>query len=215
MNVSFYDLLILIAVSVGCAMLGGALLYIFVTYGFKELILKAAAGDLSFLKNPGIVFYGGLLGGIAGCVVASELLKVRIEAVEACIVPFIPLGHAVGRVGCLMAGCCYGLPYNGMFAVTSRFAASDTKYFPIQGAEALFDLMIAACLLNYTKRTRDKYAVLSLYLCMYSALRFVLEFFRGDIVRGHFLFFSTSQWLSLIIFFFSFVLGKRAREKSI
>lgn len=199
-GMDFNDLLILAAVSLGSATVGGALLYICVTYDFKSILKEISQGSIAFLKSPGMVFYGGLLAGISGGIVTSKLLKLRLEEVEACAVPYIPLGHAVGRIGCLMAGCCYGLPYDGAFAVSTVFDASGLMRFPIQAVEALLDLVIMLLLLLYVKKKRRKYNTLLLYLIMYSALRFCLEFFRGDLIRGGFLFLSTSQWISLAIF---------------
>lgn len=199
-GIDFNDLLILISVSLGCAMAGGMLLYICLSYDLKTLVNEIEEGSFVFLKSPGMVFYGGLLAGISGGLTTSKMLKLKLEEVEACVVPYIPLGHAVGRIGCLMAGCCYGLPYDGAFAVSTSFDASGLMHFPIQAVEALFDFAILILLLFYVKKKRRKYNTLLLYLIMYSTLRFSLEFFRGDLIRGKFLFFSTSQWISLAIF---------------
>lgn len=204
-NLDLNDFIILVAVSMGCGMLGGCFLYILVTYDFTMLCKQIMVGNLSFLKNPGLVFYGGLLGGILGGSITAKILKINVESVESCIIPYIPLGHAIGRIGCLFAGCCYGFPYNGAFAVSTTWDTGHATYFPIQAMEAFFNLLIMAVLLFYTKKKRFKYSVVSFYLIMYSFLRFCLEFFRGDIIRGGFLCFSTSQWISLLLFFLSVV----------
>lgn len=197
------DLTILAAVSIGCGMVGGCLLYILVTYDLATICRQIASGDLSFLKNPGTVFYGGLIGGIIGGIITVKLLKIKTEAVEACVVPYLPLGHAIGRIGCLLAGCCYGFRYDGIFAISTGFGVEGVTYFPIQAVEAVFNLLIAKILLSYAKKERSKFQILLLYLTLYSLLRFCLEFFRGDLIRGNFWVFSTSQWISLIIFFIS------------
>ncbi len=206
LNVDPNDLTILSAVSIGFAMLSGCLLYIVATYGLETLYKQVLVGDFSFLKNPGTVFYGGLIGGAVSCILTAKLLKIKIESLEICIVPYIPLGHAVGRIGCLLAGCCYGFPYEGIFAITTRFDLSNRTYFPIQAIEAIFNILIMTVLLLYIKKKRTKYSVICLYLIMYSCLRFFLEFLRGDTIRGNFLFFSTSQWISVIIFLLCLIL---------
>ncbi len=202
-NIGFDDLIIVVAISMGCSMLGGTFLYIFITYDFIALYNQITSGELLFLKNPGTVFYGGLLTGLFGGIITAKTLKIRIESIESSVIPYIPLGHAIGRIGCLLAGCCYGFPYNGIFAVSTRFDLGHSTYFPIQAIEALFNLIILGVLLFYTKKERFKYSIVALYLIMYSFLRFCLEFFRGDVIRGRFLLFSTSQWISLMVFFFS------------
>lgn len=212
-NINTDNLMVLVAISIGCAMLGGVFLYIVVSYDFATICKQIATGELLFLKSPGIVFYGALLGGIAGGIAALKILKLPTQAVEACVVPYIPLGHAVGRVGCLLAGCCYGLPYNGVFAVSTIFDKSGSTHFPIQAAEALFNLLIMKILLLYEKKTRMKYSILAMYFALYSFLRFCLEFFRGDLIRGKLLFFSTSQWISVAVFLISLVvMGKNLKK---
>ena len=99
------------------------------------------------------------------------------------------------------------------FAITTRFDPSNTTYFPIQAIEALFNILIMAVLLFYTKKKRIKYSVICLYLIMYSCMRFFLEFFRGDTIRGNFLFFSTSQWISLMIFALCLILVLKKHKK--
>lgn len=214
LNIDCNDLIILIAVSIGCAMVSGSLLYIIVTYDFETLYKQIINGDFSFLKNTGTVFYGGLIGGITGAIIVAKILNIKMESLERCVVPWIPLGHAIGRIGCLLAGCCYGFLYKGIFAASTRFDLNHGTHFPIQVVEALLNLFIMAALLFYTKKKRTKYSVICLYLIMYSCLRFFLEFFRGDIIRGSFLFFSTSQWVSLTIFFICLILLRKKRQKN-
>lgn len=116
------------------------------------------------------------------------------------MVPILPLGHAVGRMGCLFAGCCHGLEYSGPLAVKSLLISAEKTYFPIQAVEALLNLAIFIFLLHYAKNKRPAYHILCVYLLTYSVLRFILEFYRGDLIRGGFLIFSTAQWISMGIF---------------
>ncbi len=192
----FEDMLIFEAISLGAAIIGAAALYIFVTYSPKELCAMITSGDFSFLTNGGLVFYGGLLFGTAGALLSARLLKMDIGNLESCVVPYLPLGHAIGRIGCLMAGCCHGFLYRGIFAVWSAAGGSLT-YFPLQAVEAAANLLIMFVLLRYSKTPKRKLDILSAYFLMYSISRFGLEFLRGDEIRGSFLAFSTSQWISL------------------
>ncbi len=200
MQIDLNDLLILFATCVGCGMVGGSALYILVTYDFKTIYQQIAAGNFLFFQKQGTVFYGGLMGSLLGVTFVAKALKIKLEALEACIVPYIPLGHAIGRIGCLLAGCCYGLPYQGALAVSTAFEAGNHTFFPIQVVEALANLLIAGVLSRYIKVKRKPYSVLCMYLLLYSCLRFTIEFFRGDAIRGKALSFSTSQWISLIVF---------------
>lgn len=198
------DVIIIGASAIAFALVGGKLLYIFVTYPLSHIAESLRSGNLDFIMNGGIVFYGGLLGGILGAFVGSKLAKRRLVTMEDAIVPYIPLGHAIGRVGCTLAGCCHGAPYDGLFAVYYHNSITglspDQGYFPIQPLEALLNLCIFLILLLYRKRKRRPLALLFSYLGLYALVRFALEFFRGDSIRGIFGGISVSQWISLGLF---------------
>ena len=115
------------------------------------------------------------------------------------IVPCIPLGHAIGRVGCLFAGCCYGLPYNGIGAIHLNPVGITHPVFPVQLLEAVLNLILSGCLLLYSRKKPSGYSLLFLYLICYAVIRFLLEFLRGDQIRGLFIGLSTSQWISLLM----------------
>ena len=66
----------------------------------------------------GMVFYGGLIGGIlcaAGLLLSG---RIRFPQLEVVYLPVIPLVHGIGRIGCFCAGCCYGIPTDGFWGVT-------------------------------------------------------------------------------------------------
>jgi len=107
----------------------------------------------------------------------------------------LPLGHAVGRVGCFLNGCCFGKVSTLPWAV--HLHGADRQ--PVQLYEALLNFCLYLILLKiYFSKTRDG-VVLAGYLMSYSVIRFVLEFFRGD-ERAGLLFFSYAQWFSILFF---------------
>ena len=194
------DILIIAASAVGLALICGSLLYIFVTYPFSTLIAMIKSGDFASFRG-GIVFYGGLIGGILGAILGSRIAKVRRADIVPAVVPFVPLGHAVGRVGCVMAGCCHGMEYDGIFALHYPHSMlglnPEQGYFPVQLLESLMNLVICGALLFLAKRFRRNIDMLFAYLSMYALTRFILEYFRGDEARGIYLCFSLSQWISI------------------
>ena len=116
----------------------------------------------------------------------------------------VPLGHAFGRVGCFFAGCCYGMPYSGKFSVvyttTAGMTPLNTPLFPIQLVESILLLITFGVLYTVTLKYPNKRGLPTiLYISIYSVIRFVLEFFRGDKERGGIGFFSTSQIVSLLL----------------
>lgn len=97
-----------------------------------------------------------------------------------------------------MTGCCYGIPCNFGFAMVTD---PEVTRFPIQLVESLCCFVIFVMLLVIEKKNRSV-KLIYVYLISYAMVRFGLEFFRGDAVRGFFMCFSTSQWISLGILSF-------------
>lgn len=193
-------LLIIGTTTLGAALLGGGLLYVFVTYPLEYIWERIRELDFSFLVS-GIVFYGGLIGGFFGALLGRKIAKCDFRIVERSVVPFIPIGHAIGRVGCVMGGCCHGFAYDGFCALyyPNSVVGLDPNqgYFPVQLLEGLINLCICVALLLLDKRIKRKWNLLFSYLAMYAVSRFFLELLRGDEIRGIFGGLSTSQYISL------------------
>lgn len=200
-NMDTNNLIVIAATSVGCGLICAKLLYIAVTFSFVEILNMIKNGSLDFIVQGGLVYYGGLIGGIIAAYITTILLKEDIDKVIITVVPCIPLGHAFGRLGCLLAGCCYGSEYNGAFAVILNINGVAVSTFPIQAVESILNLFLCFGLICICKKIRRKSLLLMVYLYMYSVMRFFLEYFRGDLVRGVFLGLSTSQWICIAVAF--------------
>jgi len=178
---------------------GGKILYL-------ATILPALAANPSLLKqalHSGMVFYGGVIGGIIGGYIYTRQYKVSFLLMADSITPGIPIGHVFGRLGCLAAGCCYGKPYNGIFSIvypkSSLSAPSGIPLHPVPLYEAAGNLLLFFVLLAVKRRTpRSKGLVLWLYLVSYGLLRFFIEMLRHDAERGFIGPLSTSQWISIV-----------------
>lgn len=195
-------LFIVAACSMALALIGAKVLYIIVTYDIALVLQDFLRGDLDKLMETGLVFYGGLIGGIAGAFWGIKLAGApnTLPQYADVIIPVIPLGHAFGRIGCFFGGCCYGAPYNGLFAVSFPKVGVLEPVFPVQLLEAGLNCIIFIVLLCYRRRVKNTFGLLSLYLMLYSITRFFLEFLRGDEIRGITKGLSTSQWISLGLF---------------
>ena len=185
--------------------IGAKLLYIITNIPF--LIENYQTLDLydTFLQmlKGGFVFYGGLLGGILGVFIYSKQFKISFKELLLILLPVVPLIHSIGRIGCLCAGCCYGMEYHGFGAITfhdSLLAPNDVPLFPMQIVEAICNFIIFIVLLVTYKKFLGTYKTVGLYLVLYSIVRFTLEFFRGDLIRGIYFSLSTSQWISIVLF---------------
>ena len=151
----------------------------------------------------GMVFYGGLLGGILTGYIYCRLAKIDFWLYADIYAPAIPLFHAFGRIGCFMAGCCYGVESSWGVVYHSEYLepfVNGVTRLPIQLIESCLNILIMLALVYFDKKRLKKGSLLALYFVMYAVVRFADEFFRGDDIRGHLLYLSTSQWISIIVF---------------
>ena len=116
------------------------------------------------------------------------------------MMPSIALAQGFGRIGCFLAGCCYGKETSGPLAVTftnSDFAPNNVALIPTQIYSGFLDFAHFLLLLYVAKHKKADGQVAACYLIFYSIGRFVIEFFRGDIERGSVGVLSTSQFISI------------------
>lgn len=149
----------------------------------------------------GMVFYGGLYGGLLAGFLFIRKKRYPADKFADVFSVVIPLFHAFGRVGCFFAGCCYGIEWE--HGIEGRVLSAGVREhigrFPVQLLEALCLLILFSLLLFLLfKGGKFEGKLMPIYLSSYAVLRFSLEFLRGDEIRGHFLVLSTSQWISLI-----------------
>src|SRR5690349_8721656 len=163
--------------------------------------------ELLTLARSGGVFYGGLLLAVATALWYIRRAGLPLWTTCDVFAPGIALGHVVGRLGCLLAGCCFGKPTTLPWAVVFKdpFAAANVgtplniPLHPTQLYEAGAELLILIFLLT-TEKSGRKFAgrTFWLYMLLYAISRYVIEFYRGD-ERGTVGPFSTSQFISLLL----------------
>lgn len=199
------DLLYFFAFILISSFLGAKVLYLLLDIPeillYRDEIFSSLSSAGGFLSG-GFVFYGGLLGGWIGAVCYAKFFGVNAVRMAENFIAGIPLFHFFGRIGCFLAGCCYGIEYSGIFAVTYTnplTAPDDASHFPVQLLEAALNLLIFFTLLIFEKRRKKPLQNFGLYLILYGTARFLLEFLRGDEQRGFWGFLSVSQWLSLAV----------------
>ncbi|MHB9005994.1 MAG: prolipoprotein diacylglyceryl transferase [Limisphaerales bacterium] len=138
--------------------------------------------EMFAIHHGGLVFYGGLIGASLATVLYARVRAVPLWRLADVLAPSIPLGQFFGRLGCLMNGCCYGLPCALPWAI--RFPEGrirhETAVHPVQLYEAGFDLALYAFLAWQIRGRRFEGQTFALYLILYSIVRFGVEFFRGD-----------------------------------
>lgn len=156
-------------------------------------------------KVNGFVFYGGLLGATSGLLIYSKHKQINFIDLLDVYASLLPLGQAIGRIGCYLNGCCYGRPYIGILSVEYIIDGKEMTVFPTWFAESAFCLILFLMMFIINKPLPSGiYSVI--YFTAYSVFRFLIEFFRGDSVRGLWYGLSTSQYLSILLLFSSFFL---------
>lgn len=148
-----------------------------------------------------MTFYGGLFGGILGFLLVyrlfiSNTFQKDIKKVFTIAPACITLGHAIGRIGCFLEGCCHGKETSSSFGL--YFVALDKTVIPTQLYEMIFLFLLAGILIFLTFRFDFKFNFV-VYFISYPIFRFIIEFFRGD-ERGAFIgIFSPSQIFSFFL----------------
>jgi phosphatidylglycerol:prolipoprotein diacylglycerol transferase len=156
-----------------------------------------------FWLGGGFVFYGGLIFGLIYYLIHTYVLKKFNPKHSYLLIPGLVFGHAIGRVGCFLTGCCYGSISNNTFGIAIN---GETRY-PVQAYEALALFFLGMAIMNMIKRNVSSSKIIYTYLISYSTIRFFLEFLRGDEIRGIFWFgLSSSQLVSLLLVILIFLL---------
>lgn len=162
------------------AILGARVVYVIIEFPF-------------FLENPlhafmfwrgGLVFSGGLaLAIVVGWFVVQRKGQSPLRWCDAAA-PAIALGQAIGRLGCLGAGCCYGkpteLPWSIVFNAPNSLAPTGIALHPTQIYHALASLFCFLLLVLFRRPLKMPGQRLGVYLVCYPVLRFIIEFFRND-----------------------------------
>lgn len=209
----FDIVLLMIAIAVGM-FLGGHILYgitntreiITVFKYFPKLTLKEFIMELGYYVG-GMVYYGGFIGGSLAILIYTRKSDTitKNDALDLFAVN-APLFHVFGRIGCFLGGCCYGIESEFGFIVTDNEVypmINGVRRLPVQLIEAFCNLLIFLVILYLFKKGIQKHKLIYIYMLIYPVVRFVMEFFRGDLIRGFLFGLSTSQWVSIILFVFA------------
>ena len=185
------------------ALVGAKLMLIVVDFDY----FRQQPRELLSLVRAGGVFYGGLITAFLVGLWLVRRYQFPVWTTADMIAPGIALGHIVGRLGCLLAGCCYGKPTTVPWAITfTNPVASlnvgtplDVPLHPTQLYEVGAELLILIFLF-VTERRGKTFPGRTFwgYMLLYALSRFVIEFYRGD-PRGMFMGLSTSQIVAVVM----------------
>ncbi len=191
-------------------LLGGAKLFGAISYATHLYQRGEAITITRIFTESGIVFYGGLLGYFLTFWILSKFFLPKRRIGRDIVAVTVPLFHGFARIGCYLGRdyndfgevvwhpCCYGVQMHGN-AFCSHFW--DDR-LPVQLFESAFNFLLFAVLLIVflrEKKEERRGRMVYWYLIAYATFRFIIEFFRGDAVRGGFGVLSFSQVVSILI----------------
>jgi phosphatidylglycerol:prolipoprotein diacylglycerol transferase len=173
-----WDLVIIMAVS---GILGARLTYILLYE--REVFLSNPLSFISLSSGGlgGLVWYGALAGGFISFVLYIWKKGLPFWQVSDIFAPFLALGYAIGRIGCFLNGCCYGKVTESVFGVVFPYVDEFARH-PTQLYSSALNLLLFIFLLWYYPRRKFEGQLLLFYLMGYAVYRFLVEFFRDNLV---------------------------------
>jgi phosphatidylglycerol:prolipoprotein diacylglycerol transferase len=187
----------------------GARIWHVVSY-WKSEFANQPWTEIFMIQHGGLVFYGGFFGAVIATIIYTRRKKIALWKFADVIAPSISLGHAFGRIGCLMTGCCYGkechLPWAIRFPVgheTHPVGFPATPVHPTQIYESLLNFSLYLFLAWLYRRKKFDGQIFATYLIGYSLVRSFVEIFRADYKPSEYFFngaISPGQFVSIWIF---------------
>lgn len=170
----------------------------------------------------GFVFYGSFLFAVPCMLWFFHKHKLNTYKMLDVMAVVTTIVHMFGRLGCFLAGCCYGLPTDGALSITFTHEACqarplNTPLYPTQLMEAGFIFLVMLVLLLIKKKYQTFYGQLFLlYLILYAVGRSVLEIFRGDVARGFIIdgYLSHSQGIALMVILVTIYVWRKWSKKN-
>jgi phosphatidylglycerol:prolipoprotein diacylglycerol transferase len=208
LDISFYSL--------AAAIIGSRLFFVLIEYKY----FLSRPFEIFKIWEGGLVFYGGLLAVIPVVFIYFKKHSLPSYKILDVFAPSFALGHAIGRIGCFSAGCCFGkpteLPWGVIFSHPDTMAITGISLHPTQLYESAAEFGIFITLMVMRKNRRFKGQIIWMYVLLYSVARFIIELFRGDPDRG-FIYndFSIAQGISVILIVSSLYFLRSLKNKQL
>lgn len=191
---------------------------------FCILDIKAViANPKLIISGGGFVVYGGIIAGVLSAFIYCKVKKIVFLEYLDVLLPSVAIAQGFGRIGCFLAGCCYGKETDSIFGIAfhnSTMAPNGVKLIPTQLFSSAGDFAIAGIIFAYESYVKRKGRKTGrgcgsgLYLILYSVGRFIIEFFRND-YRGSLGFLSTSQCIAIGTLILGIIIFGKSRKNSI
>lgn len=188
----------IIAASIS-GLIGSRLLYVFLNWE----LYQGHWIKILFTRSGGLSFYGAFLGGLVALFAWCRYRKLPVLKFTDLMAPYLALGYAIGRIGCFLNGCCYGIVSSVPWALPASSADNFLRH-PVQLYASLGGLIIFIILYRIRPRRPFEGFQLIMLAVLYGVLRFITEFFRD--MPKIWLEFTLAQIFSLGLVLFSLLL---------
>lgn len=126
----------------------------------------------------GLSSYGAAIGIIILLIIFAKQYKKNFKELINNILPAIPLMYGISKIGCFLAGCCYGIKYNGPLSITYKYSLSAPKnisLLPIQIIETITFILIY---LYISKKKKENKNIIGITLLLCGLSKFLLDYLR-------------------------------------
>ncbi|MFA5780136.1 MAG: prolipoprotein diacylglyceryl transferase [Elusimicrobiota bacterium] len=199
------------------SLIGARLFYVLISW--QEF--AGNPSDIFKIWQGGLVFWGGFLGGAITGIIFSIKNKMPLWKLADVFAPALAIGHALGRIGCFFAGCCYGKKTDSFLGVVfpeNCLAPTGVKLIPAQLLSSGLLSILFLILVIFWKRKKFDGQIFLIYSVLFSVGRFFIEFLRGDFRGNLILGITPTQIISVTIFIVSIIVWKklyRTKTKSV
>lgn len=138
----------------------------------------------TFFAREGFAFYGGFITAFLVGIWYVKKSRLDLWRIADILAPSIAIGYSIGRLGCFLFGCCFGIPTNSWLGISfpedSPAGVVGVSVIPTQLISSLVSTGIFCVLIIVRRYRRFKGEIFWLYVILYSVSRFTIEFFRYD-----------------------------------
>lgn len=145
---------------------------------FSKLVTVLTSDDLSVnIFTAGLSSLGAAIGLLLSVLIFTKIYKEKTKEIYEIFSIVLPLMYGISKIGCHFAGCCYGIPYDGIFYTTSKFEKTYDKLFPIQLVEStIFLIIFIINIFMYYNKVRINYLAVEMIMC--AVAKFMLDYLR-------------------------------------
>ena len=150
------------------------LMYITFSIVLGKMFTIVTDSNVNNFLTAGLSSHGGLIGVIAAAIIFEKILPTNNKIIKYSIIS-LPLIYGLTKIACFIVGCCYGIPYNGIFSITYTHGLNK-PLFPIQITETIVFLIIFII----CHKLRNNKNIIYITIILVSIFKFILDFLRYD-----------------------------------